>query len=247
MTRMLIPIKVIKMDWFETGISTLDDHISGFPKGRTTLVLGTPGAGKTILALQFADRCLESGLSVLYIATEERPEDLIQQAASIGLEKVKDCCEKEDLIIRPLFRERAEDIKALYLMDYQRISKDFLLLTTDIPDNIDVVIIDNIGVFSVGLSPQEFRDQYDMLVYLLSKKGYTSLVISDESVDERLAKIAMYSSYAVFRMYKSMNTYTSKMERIMDVVKIRNSPTPAEYLLYDITEEGISISGTVRT
>jgi RecA/RadA recombinase len=51
-----------------TGIAGFDEIAGGaLPRGRTTLLMGGPGAGKTILALQFlahgAQDCRESGES----------------------------------------------------------------------------------------------------------------------------------------------------------------------------------------
>lgn len=59
----------------------------GLPAGRSTLVVGTSGAGKTVFALQFLAEGLskfdEGGVLVTF---EERPEDLLLHAKSFGWE-----------------------------------------------------------------------------------------------------------------------------------------------------------------
>ena len=59
-----------------TGITGLDEITGGgLPHGRTTLLVGGPGSGKTILALQFlvhgAKNCKEPGV---FVAFEEDPQ-----------------------------------------------------------------------------------------------------------------------------------------------------------------------------
>ena len=57
-----------------TGIAGLDEITGGgLPRGRTTLLVGGPGSGKTILALQFlvhgARDCREQGIFVAFEET----------------------------------------------------------------------------------------------------------------------------------------------------------------------------------
>ena len=69
-----------------TGIAGLDEITGGgLPLGRTTLLVGGPGSGKTILALQFlthgAQHCDEPGI---FVAFEETSQRLIGNADSFG-------------------------------------------------------------------------------------------------------------------------------------------------------------------
>jgi circadian clock protein KaiC len=71
-----------------TGITGLDEITGGgLPKGRTTLVCGTAGCGKTLLAMEFLVRgAVEQGEPGVFIAFEETPEDLKANIASIGFD-----------------------------------------------------------------------------------------------------------------------------------------------------------------
>lgn len=69
-----------------TGIQGFDQVANGgLPEGRATIITGTAGSGKTILALQFLVAGVrqfdESGVIVTF---EESPSDLIQNVASFG-------------------------------------------------------------------------------------------------------------------------------------------------------------------
>lgn len=71
-----------------TGIVGLDEITDGgLPLGRTTLICGSAGCGKTLLSMEFLVKgALEFGEPGVFIAFEETPEDLRANVASIGFD-----------------------------------------------------------------------------------------------------------------------------------------------------------------
>ncbi|MGZ6639612.1 MAG: circadian clock protein KaiC, partial [Solirubrobacteraceae bacterium] len=69
-----------------TGIPGLDEVTDGgLPRGRTTLLCGGPGCGKTLMALQFLVRgAVDGGEPGVFVAFEESPAELAQNVASLG-------------------------------------------------------------------------------------------------------------------------------------------------------------------
>ncbi|MEO8004309.1 MAG: circadian clock protein KaiC [Betaproteobacteria bacterium] len=68
-----------------TGVTGLDEMTDGgFPSGRTTIVVGGPGSGKTILSLQFLVRGAAHGEAGIFVAFEETSSRIISNAASFG-------------------------------------------------------------------------------------------------------------------------------------------------------------------
>ena len=69
------PNKIPKLP---TGVPGLDiiTH-GGIPRGRSVLVTGRSGTGKTILALQIAANLSRQGIKTILLAVEESPDDLI--------------------------------------------------------------------------------------------------------------------------------------------------------------------------
>ena len=68
-----------------TGVPGLDQLIEGgIPKGRSVLVTGEPGTGKSIFSLQFLAEGLTRGEKVVYVAADEQPFDVVEQAVSMG-------------------------------------------------------------------------------------------------------------------------------------------------------------------
>lgn len=69
-----------------TGIEGFDEITrGGLPRRRTTLLIGEPGAGKTVFALQSlvngASRWGEPGI---FVAFEENSQEIIENAATFG-------------------------------------------------------------------------------------------------------------------------------------------------------------------
>jgi circadian clock protein KaiC len=90
---------MIQTERVPTGIPGLDALIEGgFPKGRSILVTGEPGTGKTIFALQFLAAGLARGEKAIYVAADESPADILEQAASVGWD-LEQYIEKKELAI----------------------------------------------------------------------------------------------------------------------------------------------------
>lgn len=68
-----------------TGVEGLDDVLDGgFPKGRTTMIKGGPGAGKTLFALQFLVQSALQGTAGMFVTFEESAEAIRMNAATLG-------------------------------------------------------------------------------------------------------------------------------------------------------------------
>ncbi len=73
------------MERVKSGIKGLDDLLgSGLPKKKCTLLVGGPGSGKTIFALQFLVAGAQSDDPGLYISLDEKPEEVKEEMASFG-------------------------------------------------------------------------------------------------------------------------------------------------------------------
>lgn len=66
------------------GLNALMD--GGINDHTTTIVVGSPGAGKTTFATQFLRRGLESGEDAVFITLDEAPQEIIKNAKLMGWE-----------------------------------------------------------------------------------------------------------------------------------------------------------------
>ena len=75
-----------QLEKLETGIAGFDQIANGgLPKGRSTLVSGTAGSGKTVLALQFLLTGIRDfGENGVFVTFEESPSDLMHNVRSFG-------------------------------------------------------------------------------------------------------------------------------------------------------------------
>ena len=92
-----------------TGIQGLDEITGGgFPRGRPTLVCGSAGAGKTLLAMEFLIRgATEYNEPGVFMAFEETAPELTQNVRSLGFD-LDELAEQKKLIIDYVRIERSE-------------------------------------------------------------------------------------------------------------------------------------------
>ena len=82
----------------ETGIDGLDEMLGGgVPEKSITLLCGGPGAGKTILTLQYMMTAVKRGEPCVYVSLEEPIEKKIQNAKAFGWDINK--AEEDDQIV----------------------------------------------------------------------------------------------------------------------------------------------------
>lgn len=73
------------MERVSSGVKGLDEILGGgFPRGRTILAVGSPGSGKTILALQFLLAGAAAGERSIYITFDEKPEQVKENVSEFG-------------------------------------------------------------------------------------------------------------------------------------------------------------------
>lgn len=92
-----------------TGIPGLDPLIEGgLPEGKSFLITGEAGTGKTIFCMQFILKGLAGGEKAVYVAVDEKPSDILEEAASLGWDLLKYVEQKNLLILdaSPLFSSR---------------------------------------------------------------------------------------------------------------------------------------------
>ena len=83
-----------------TGIPDLDPLIEGgFPVGKSYLITGEQGSGKTVFCIQFILCGLLAGEKAVYVTVNEKPADIIAEANSLGWNLLKFIDEKKLLIL----------------------------------------------------------------------------------------------------------------------------------------------------
>ena len=233
------------MKRFKTGISELDMIIGGVPSGKTILLTGDPGTGKTILGLQFASTSCEDGQRTVFMSTEENAIDLRLQGKSFGWDF--EIFEQKGLLkFIELAGNRAEEIETALTISMDAVKGNFTSLLEQIPQETKILIIDSLGSHAANLTASEFRDRFDLLIHNLTKMGITALVILDSVTSKEFNDIALFSAFGAIRLMKRENPYTGRRERVMDIVKMRNTKTPIQLITYEISINGIELTTSVE-
>jgi len=160
-----------------TGIAGLDDLLrGGYVRGRTYLITGDAGAGKTIACLQFVMSGLARGEKAVYVTVDERPGEIVDSAASFSWDLQSHIQEKSLVILdaSPYFGARGATDKGI---DPQKIVADLanyakrLSATLLIVDPITPLILPN-----DASSPSQ--DQARSLIQLLQAQLNTTNLVT---------------------------------------------------------------------
>src|SRR5215470_2955012 len=114
-TRMIssdAPLQVAKVSTLPkapTGIQGLDEITQGgLPRGRPTLICGSAGCGKTLLAMEFLVRgATEFGEPGVFLAFEETADELAHNVRSLGFD-LEDLGEQQKILVDYVHVERSE-------------------------------------------------------------------------------------------------------------------------------------------
>src|ERR1041384_1796833 len=156
-----------------TGISGIDEITAGgLPRGRPTLVCGTPGCGKTLFAMEFLVRgAMECGGPGVFVAFEETAEELRDNVRSLGFD-LDQMMKRRQLLVDHVRVERAATEET---GDY---NLDGLFIR--IAHAIDTVkakrvVLDTVEVLFSGLSDDSIlRAELRRLFGWLKDKGATA-------------------------------------------------------------------------
>lgn len=68
-----------------TGIKGLDEKLhGGLPQGKSYLIIGEPGTGKTTFAAQFISEGLRRGENGIFISIDEKPNHVVEDSEGLG-------------------------------------------------------------------------------------------------------------------------------------------------------------------
>lgn len=222
-----------------THISGLDEITDGgLPLGRTTLVTGTAGCGKTLFGMEFLVRgAIQQDEPGVFVSFEESTDDLDQNVRSLGFD-LTDLVARNLLVLEHVYTERSE-IEETGDFDLEGL---FIRLGYAI-DSIGAkrVVLDTIEVLFSGLpNPMILRAELRRLFRWLADKGVTSIVTAERG-DGLLTRHGLeeYVSDCVIlldhRVVEQMTT------RRLRIVKYRGSLHGTNEYPFLIDENGISI------
>ncbi|HZD39836.1 MAG TPA: ATPase domain-containing protein [Terriglobales bacterium] len=233
----------MKTSRIPTGISELDRLVDGgFIKGKTYLVVGEPGTGKTIFGLQFLMAGLQQKEKGLYVTIDEKPTEVIEQAASLGwnLAPYIDAKEFQILDASAYFNTRAADELGKHI-DVQRVLTDLNTYITRI--GASRLVIDPVGplIFSSDATAR-VSDQTRRLFYGLQAGGNTTNLLTTYAVARQVRGIEEYLASGTLVL--EMERIKSRFIRTLTIEKMRSTALePAQYGFQIQAGHGIVLQG----
>ncbi len=168
----------LKLEKVPTGINGLDDITEGgFPKGRTTLVTGGPGTGKSMLSLEFLVKgATEYNEPGVFISFEETEEEIITNGASLGFDIPK--LREKGLLSTDYIRVERSEIEETGEYDLEGLFIRLNLAINSI--GAKRVVLDTVETLFAGLpNTAILRAELRRLFRWLKDKGITTIITGE--------------------------------------------------------------------
>ena len=222
-----------------TGIDGLDEITEGgLPRGRTTLVCGSAGCGKTLLAMEFLVRgAAQYDEPGVFVSFEETSEELTQNVASLGFD-LNDLEERHKVRLDYVRVERSE-IEETGEYDLEGL---FIRLGYAI-DSIGAkrVVLDTIESLFAGLSNTSIlRAELRRLFHWLKERGVTAIITGErgEGILTRQGLEEYVSDCVILLDHRVTGQMSTRRLR---VVKYRGSTHGTNEYPFLIDKNGISV------
>ena len=222
-----------------SGIPGLDEVTGGgLPRGRTTLVCGGPGCGKTLFATQFlVSGAVHQNEPGVFMTFEETEDELVQNAASLGFD-LADLAARKLLYLDFVRVERSEiEETGEYSLDGLFIRLESAVAAT----GAKRIVLDTIEALYAGLTNTGIlRAELRRLFRWLKDKGLTAVVTAErgESSLTRHGLEEYVSDCVILLDHRVVEQVSTRRLR---VVKYRGTAHGTNEYPFFIDHTGISV------
>lgn len=228
-----------RLDKSPTGINGLDEITEGgLPKGRPTLVCGSAGSGKTLLAMQFlAHGAVQYDEPGVFMAFEETAEDLTKNFASLGFD-LRTLTSANKLLIDYVYIDLSE-IEETGDYDLEGL---FIRLGSAI-DAVGAkrVVLDTIeALFSGFKNDTILRSELRRLFKWLKDRGVTAIVTGERG-EATLTRYGLEEYVADCVILLDARMEEQIATRRLRIVKYRGSRHGTNEYPFLIEDDGISV------
>ncbi len=236
-----------------TGVAGLDEMISGgIPRGRVVLVVGGPGAGKTIIAAQFLYKGISDyGENGILVSLDENKAHFYEEMNKFGWDFKKTEEEKKFAFLDATRISRVAILKEKMLKEESGSLRGKQLpidrLVEELQGKIQElkakrVVIDTLAsLFYRFIDPIERRTAAVDLIEALSDLGVT-VIVTTELGQLGLERKTLDEEFMVHGVIMMQTLYSGgTTTRGLQVIKMRGVNTNTNLVPYTIDKSGIEI------
>jgi KaiC/GvpD/RAD55 family RecA-like ATPase len=219
----------------KTGIDGLDEILNGgIVRNSTTLVSGNPGAGKTILGLQY----IYNGVKLydergIFLSFEENTKDLQEAAESIGLDDWGQYVEKGEIKVydkQELLREN----------DFSS-SLDLLLSDLD-NESYERLVLDSLTMFQLFFDNEREQRTYLLkFTDILSENNLTTLMTNEQGNLFPETDVGLENFLTDGNIFLLQTPTESGVNRYLWVAKMRKQNINTDIFPMEIGQGGLTI------
>jgi circadian clock protein KaiC len=215
-------------------VDGLDEMMGGnLRRGTSTLVVGTPGSGKTLLGLAFLSAGARTGERGLFVGFHEPPDSLLEKADGVALPFREGI---EDGLIRIHWRMPAE-------MNADAMAVQVLAMAEE--HGITRLVIDALEDTRRAVIPPTRTIPFHVaLINLLRERGVTTLLLEDLpqivglNFEMPTPEVAATMENAIHLRYVE---YRSEMRRLITVLKVQARQHDHTLRDFHITDKGMRV------
>ncbi len=219
----------------KTGIDGLDDILNGgIVRNSTTLISGNPGAGKSLLGLQYIYNGVEMfDEKGIYLSFEENEADLAQAAESIGFKNWQQYVEEDKIKVydkQVLLREN----------DF---SGALEILLDDLDDDqYQRLVLDSLTMFQLFFeSEREKRTYLLKFTDILRENDLTTLMTNEQGTVFPETDIGLENFLTDGNIFLLQTPTDSGVNRYVWVAKMRKQNIDTDIFPMEISEGGLKI------
>lgn len=222
----------------KTGIEGLDERIGGLLRGRSYLVTGETGTGKTLFSMTFLVRGAMMGEPGIYVLVDEDYDDFVRGAYDFGwdIESLMSQRLLSVLTLMPDFVEKLKNKPADVVVD--SIVSGILEEAARIKARR--LVIDPIAPLMVNEGDVAWTREYikSLIINLEKRIGTTNIIVSEiPTGSTALSRFGVEEFLAAGVFVLGLERIKNTFYRTLFIRKMRWRPVPPDIFVFDIVKE----------